>query len=293
MTAISGLACKLMSQLCVTRKASVLSIVLAAAVGSATASSPVVVPVRLVDHFPLVVAKIEGMDIALVFDLGDSSTVVLQQSVLDHINTVPTGESSKMPDARGNVLESPTFRVPRLQIGRAVFTDIIGRLDVHDPSYQARDVGQKGFLGTGLFMSYEVVLDYPHRTMTLVPRGNNETLSEGCRGTVVPFVAPTKWHGQPVTETDTDLGRVTVWWDTGAPTSVLSKRFVQEAQAHLTEDTVTTRRFTLGGTDFGPWRFEIWDVSLPAGFNGVIGYDFFAHHVVCVDFPGRRLLIQQ
>jgi hypothetical protein len=40
----------------------------------------------------------------------------------------------------------------------------------------------------------------------------------------------------------------------------------------------------LGGNDFGPWRFEVWDISLP-GFDGFIGHDFFAKHVVCIDFP--------
>jgi hypothetical protein len=83
-----------------------------------------------------------------------------------------------------------------------------------------------------------------------------------------------------------------VWWDTGTPTSVLSKRFAQEARSDLSDDSVTTKELTLGGTDFGPLQFEIWDVSLPAGFDGFIGYNFFAHHIVCMDFPGNRLLIQ-
>jgi len=82
------------------------------------------------------------------------------------------------------------------------------------------------------------------------------------------------------------------WWDTGTPTSVLGKRFAQEAQPNLSEDILTAKRLTFAGTDFGPLQFQIWDVSLPPGFDGFIGYNFFAHHIVCMDFPGNRLLIQ-
>lgn len=254
----------------------------------AAAGSANKIPIELRESFPLLVATVDGMDVPLQFDLGDGSPLVLQQSVLDHIKAVPTGESSKFQDAKGNVIESPMFKVARLQIGTAVFTDVVARLDVHDPSYQAAQIGQKGFLGTALLKSYEVVLDYPHRTMTLVPRVSSESSSGTCKGTVVPF-SP-KWHGEPVTEADTDLGRVMLWWDTGAPTSVLGRTFAQEVRSQPSGDTITTKRFTLGGTDFGPWQFEMWDVTLP-GFDGFIGYNFFASHVVCIDFPGNRLVI--
>lgn len=275
----------------VMRIPAVLSTFLVAAFNCAAASSPVVIPFKIRGHFPIVVAKIDGIDVPLQFDSGDQSTVALQQSILDQIKAVPTGESSEQRYARGKEVQSPKFRVPRIQIGRAVFTDIIGRLDIHDPSYPATDIGQKGFLGTGLFKSYEVVLDYPHRTMTLVPRINGERPSKSCQGTVVPF-SP-EWHGEPVTQTDTDLGKVTLWWDTGAPTSVLSKRLAREARPHLAEDTVMSKQFSLGGVDFGPWRFDVWDMSLPAGFDGFIGYNFFARHIVCIDFPGRRIVIRR
>jgi hypothetical protein len=106
----------------------------------------------------------------------------------------------------------------------------------------------------------------------------------------VPFSR--SWHGEPVTEADIDLGHLTLWWDTGAPTSGLSKKFVEAARGQLPGDTMTTKRLTLGGTEFGPLELDILDMSLPPGFDGFIGYNFFSHHIVCVDFPGNRLLIR-
>jgi len=255
----------------------------------AAAGSANQIPIQLHGNLaPVLVANIDGMEVRLQFDLGDSAPLVLQQNVLDSIKAVPTGDSSKLQGTEG-VFESPMFKVARVQIGAAVFTDVVARLDAPRPGYQPGQIGQ-GYLGTGLLKSYEVVLDYPHRAITLVPR-TGEGSSGTCKGTVVPFSASSpKWRGEPVTEADTDLGRVTLWWDTGAPASILRKTSIQAARPQSSADTVTMKRFTLGGTDFGPWQFEIWDASLP-GFDGFIGYNFFAKHLVCVDFPGNRVVV--
>jgi len=91
-----------------------------------------------------------------------------------------------------------------------------------------------------------------------------------------------------VTEAMTDIGRVIMWWDTGAPFSVLRKERMEKAGDRK---TLETAHLVLGSRDFGPWRFELWgQMNLP-GFDGFIGYDFFAKHVVCVDFPGNRVVV--
>jgi hypothetical protein len=271
-------------------KAPILLLASLIALGCRAADRPVVVPIRLLGHFAVVAVNIDGSEVPLVLDSGNPVSIALTQEAIDRVKALPTGETSRGMDAKGNVIQYPKFKIHRIQIGTAVFTDVIGELDVHDPSYQATQVGQQGFLGTSLLKGYKVVLDYPHRRMTLVPAGSTKDESAGCKGTAVPF-SPA-WHGEPAAEADIDLGRLTVWWDTGAPTSMLSKRFIDAAQIQQSGDSVTSKRLTLGGTDFGPLQFAVEDLSLPPGFDGLIGYDFFAHHVVCMDFPGNRLLIR-
>jgi hypothetical protein len=218
-----------------------LSTFLVAAFNCAVASSPVVIPFKIQRHFAIIVAKIDGTDVPLILNTGDSASVVLQQSVLDRIKAVPIDEINKGLDAKGNLLLAQKFTVSRLQLGDALFTDVFPRVEVHAPTMPAPDVGHKGFLGTGLLKAYEVILDYAHLTMTLVPHTATGTPSERCRGTSVPFGA-------------------------------------SQAPAE-------------GGTDFGPWQFKWMDMSLPPFFDGVIGHDFFATHVVCIDFPDKRLVI--
>jgi hypothetical protein len=92
-----------------------------------------------------------------------------------------------------------------------------------------------------------------------------------------------------VTKAEIDRGQATVWCDTGAPMSVLSNQ-VNKMQFGSGSNAAQSIRLILGVTDFGPWRFEIWNISLP-GFDGFIGHDFFAKHVVCIDFPeGSRCI---
>jgi hypothetical protein len=269
---------------------SVLLATLFVAFGCAAEERAVVVPIKLLGNFPVVNVKIDGSDVPLVFDSGNSGSVALSQAVIDHVRAMPSGDTSRGIDAKGNVIVYPKYTITRVQIGAALFTNVVAELDVHDPSYQATQVGQQGFLGTSLLKGYEVLLDYRHQRMTLVPPGNSKNKSIECKGTVVPF-SP-QWHGEPAAEVGTDLGRLVVWWDTGSPRSVLSKRFVQATGSNLSGDALTSKHLSLADTDFGPLQFDIWDVSLPPGFDGFIGYNFFADHVVCMDFPGKRLLIQ-
>lgn len=248
--------------------------------------APIAIPIELRDKYPFLTATVDGTDVKLKFDLGSSSALVLQRSTLDRIKAAPTGESSKFQSLDG-VYESPKFKISHLRIGSTAFADVVTTVDASRPGYEPDPLAQ-GLLGTGLLKSHELVIDYPQRAMTLVPRPK-EAASGSCKGTVVAFDQKSaKWRGEPVTEAQTEIGPVILWWDTGAPLSALRKTLTRDARFQA--DTVTMNRLTLGSTDFGPWQFESWDMSLP-GFDGFLGYDFFAKHVVCVDFPGNRIVI--
>ncbi len=190
----------------------------------------------------------------------------------------------------GNVIQSGKFKLPRLQIGSAIFTDVIGRPDLHSSAYQATDVGQQGYFGTSLLKAYKVVLDYKHLKMTLIPAGSTKSGSDMCGGIAVPFLPD--WKGEPVTRASTDFGEVTAVWDTGAPASILrNARARQRSDPGPTETTIT-QHFILGGEEFGPIKLDVAEFTEPAGADMFIGYNFFAEHVVCIDFPGHRFLIQ-
>lgn len=247
-----------------------------------------VIPIEIRDGFPILKANVNGLEISLKFDLGDGDSLVLQQGVLNQLGAKATGETAKMRGIDG-VFEAPLYLVPSFRIGTATFENVVARSDVRAGGYKPGEQGEKGFLGTGLLKDYVIAFNYPSRTMTLVPRAQELLQSKYCSGIEVPFLPD--WNGAPVTEVVTDWGRAILWWDTGAPVSAMRESFLQGPGPKREEDPVTTEKFLLGGTNLGPVVFHFWAMELPK-FDGFVGYNFFARHVVCVDFPGHKLIVE-
>jgi hypothetical protein len=256
----------------------------------AAASRPAAVPVDLVDNYPIISADIDGHKVRLMFDLGEDSALVLTRTTLEELKIAPTGPSHAIADVKENTIESPTFKVPRLRIGGVSFTNVSGRIDAHDPSYQSSHVGQQGYIGPSLLDGYQIVLDYRAGKMTLIPPGTRRIERAGCSGAVVPFLP--EWEGAPVTNAQTDFGDLTFVWDTGAPISIIRKALIQEPHTKAANQVIRTERFLLNGTDFGPLDLRPLEFSQPPGSDGFVGTNFFAEHVVCIDFPGKRFLIR-
>jgi len=249
----------------------------------------VTVPLKLAGNYPIFEADIDGHTIPLMFDLGEDSALVLTRAALEELKITPVNSGHAVSDVKGNTMESPKFTVRSLKIGGASFSDVSGRIDIHDPSYQSAHVGQLGYVGPLLVHDYRIVLDYRHGQMTLIPPRIHDAARAGCRGIVVPFLP--EWDGAPVTKAHTDLGDLTVVWDTGAPISILRRAVAEQAHPNFSGQFLTTQHFRLKDTNFGPLELRVIDFSQPPGSDGFIGTNFFVHHVVCVDLPANRFLI--
>lgn len=257
---------------------------------AADAPDGTVIPLRIRENFPLVDVRIGDQKVTLLFDTGDSRGMLLDQSVIDRARAKPMGAASKVVDVKGNVIETPHYQIPHLQIGSIELENVVAELEVHDPSYTPDQYGQQGFLGTAFLKPYQVIIDYPRGRLSLFKPGSSRARAE-CRGTAVPFAG--QWNGEPVTEVETDLGRIVLWWDTGTPLSILTTRIAKPTWPEVKEGPMTSRRLSVGGRDFGPWTFEVVNLTLPPGFEGFFGYDFYAKHVVCMDFPDKKLLVRK
>ena len=248
--------------------------------------APVVLPLTVRENSVLITARVNDVEVSLVVDTGYSRSVALAEEALTKVGAVAIGETTRRMDAKGNVMSAPKYNLSQIRIGTAEFQNVQADLDVHHPSYQATEVGQQGFLGTALLKEFRAVFDFRGRTLSL-HRSNADV--PACRGVSVPFVP--EWNGEPATQVGTDLGTVILWWDTGAPISMLAKRFVTERAENQRGEQLTSMRLTLGPGDFGPAVFHVEELALPKGFEGFIGFDFFTRHSICMDFPMRRLFV--
>ena len=261
-----------------------------------TASAPcesaerATVLLKIHNGFPIFTAKIDGKAVPLAFDLGGDFYLTLSESALSALNTTPLSQTYEFSDAKGNILKSPMFRVGRIEIGDAAFTDIVGHVDVSHPTYKAQTDGREGMIGAPFLQKYKVLLDYVHREMTLIP-GEGAASRDGCAGTEVPFMP--EWQGSAVTKATTDAGELTMVWDTGAPLSMIRKGRVQESGLKTENAIFDSAKFELEGANFGPLQLRVFDYVEPAGTDGFIGYTFFEHNVVCIDFPRNRLFVRK
>jgi hypothetical protein len=260
----------------------------AQAAAGANTPDGTVIPLRIRENFPLVDVRIGDQKVTLLFDTGDSRGILLDQSVIDRAHARPTGASSKVVDVKGNVIETPQYRIPRLQIGSIELKTSSRNSKFTIPRTCPINTGSRVFWGR-IPQALPGRDRLPARPAVPVQARQFRAGAE-CRGTPVPFAG--QWNGEPVTEVETDLGRIVLWWDTGTPLSILTTRIAQPTWPEVKEGPVTSRRLWVGGKDFGPWTFEVVNLTLPPGFEGFLGHDFYAKHVVCMDFPNKKLLVR-
>lgn len=249
------------------------------------------VPLQIHNGFAIFTAKVDGKALPLVFDLGGDFYLTLSESALSGLNTTPLGQTYAFSDAKGNILQSPMFKVHRIEIGEVAFTDVIGHVATSHPTYQAQTDGREGMIGAPFLQKYKVVLDYMRREMTLLPGASAVSGGDGCAGVEVPFLP--EWQGSAVTKATTDAGELTLVWDTGAPFSMIRKGRVQESGRKTENVVLNNVKFELAGVNFGPLQLRVFDYVEPAGTDGFIGHTFFERNVVCIDFPRNRLFVSK
>ena len=249
-------------------------------VACVTAGPTTTVPLALVRNCPIVSADIDGHKVRLMLDLGYDTSLGLTHATLEQLGITPSGLAYTLTNVKGHIMGSPTFEVPRLRIGGAIFTHVTGRVDVHDPSSPPARFGQQGSIGPSLFSGYRIVLNYRGGTMTLIPPGSQHSERTRCIRAAVGFP-------KGVARVQTDFGSLALVWDTGSPVSFIRRARIDHMRAKVVNHAVRTQLFRLNNVDFGPLELVPLDFSEPPGVDGFIGGNFFDQHVVCFDFPPR------
>jgi hypothetical protein len=129
------------------------------------------------------------------------------------------------------------------------------------------------------------------KSMTFIQNRTSFAENDNCTGVTLPFLA--EWNGVPVAKARADFGDLVLVWDTGAAVSVIRRKAAEDANATISNQSVSIQHLRLGDTDFGPIDLRVFDYAARAGTDGFIGHDFFANHVVCIDFPGKRILVRR
>jgi hypothetical protein len=259
--------------------------------GRSLDAQPITLPLRFEGSVPVIVATIDGHRASLIVDVGQVAALTLYPSAADALKPAATGRTLSYTDVQGSVVATPIFEVQHLEFGGIRFQKVDGYVVPGEPTDGSTGQSAQGVIGLGALRDFRVILDYQGKRMTLIPSADGSVdPSDRCRGTIVPFLP--NWNGIPVATASTDVGDVVFVWETRAERSVVRSRFAEDANATVTHGSVSTQHLTFGDHDFGALRLATIDYGGSSGTDGFIGNDFLSTHVVCFDFPGRRLLIR-
>lgn len=251
---------------------------LAAAVAS---RAPMRVPFSLVHGLPTVQASLGDKPLSLMLDLGNYQVVGLKTAVLDRLPVTFSGDVERYGDASGHVFTSRIYHATGLTAGGLHVSQFDGNELAGDPGYS-----QDGLIGFGLLRNYQLVFDYPNGELRLYPADAAGVLRRECGNDGGPVHDE---GGVLVSTVRTEHGPLRMQWDTGAATDVLRPAAVQARVPDVNLlRRLTFTRFEVAGRPAGPQRFVMRAFAAP-DVDGVLGKDFFAHHVVCFDLARQRV----
>ena len=221
---------------------------------------------------------------------GSSAPVSLTQAVINRINAIPTGETSRGVDPKGNVIEYPDSKSTAFRSGRRCLQTLSASSTcttrrtkrLRSASRASRNSPAEDLQGRARLPAAENDPD-----TAWYREGPIGWLHGICGGIFAAVARRARYRGG---HRPGAIGGVVGYRKSDV--DIEQEIRLQAIPAPL-EDALLSKRLVFGGTDFGPLQLEVADLALPPGFDGFIGYNFFAKHVVCLDFPGNRLLIRR
>jgi len=239
------------------------------------------VPLELRSGMPTTTVSIGGIELNLFVDLGGYSAIALTEAELKRVSVRYLTDSTRSTNASGDIYESRRFVAPGVSLGGVLLGDLEGSEFIFPEAAAPPD--RNGYVGFALLSRFLLIVDYPNGSLRLYASGSKDAMIRECgdKSFEIDVV-----NGVAQTIADTDHGKLVFSWDTGSIRSVIRPSAVGvSVKAGVPAPGAPSHRmtkFVLGSRDFGPQSF------LPIDYRGVVvdgvlGTDFFASRVVCLD----------
>jgi hypothetical protein len=230
---------------------------------------------------PTTTVSIGGTPLKLFVDLGGYSAIALTEVELRQVVVRYLTESTRSTSASGDIYESRRFVAPGVSLGGVLLGDLEGSEFVFPEAAAPPD--RNGYVGFALLSRFLLIVDYPNGSLRLYASGSKDAMIREC-GDKTFEIDVVNGVAQSIAETD--HGKLVFSWDTGSTRSVIRPSAVglsvKAGAPAPGAPPHKTAKFVLGSRDFGPQSFLLIDYRGVA-VDGVLGTDFFASRVVCLD----------
>ena len=254
--------------------------------GPARVEAPIEIPIELRGGMPTTTVTVGGKALSLFVDLGGYGAIALTGAELRRVEVRYLADSTRSTNASGEIYESRRFVAPAVSLGGVLLGDLEGNEFVFPETAAPPD--RNGYIGFALLSRFLLIVDYPGRSLRLYASGSKDAMTRECGDKLFEIDVV---NGIAQSIADTDHGKLVFSWDTGSTRSVIRPSAVGasiQAGAPTLEAAASRApphrmaKFVLGSRDFGPQSFLPIDYRGVA-VDGVLGTDFFASRVVCLD----------
>lgn len=259
------------------------------------ASAPIRLSLTFVRANPVTTITVGDQPVQAIVDTGGDGAVTLSEAVIKRVGGVSLPDTLVTTNSYGQRLKKPRFRVPVVTIGGQAFKNIAVVQAPSWPTGQSPPV--LNGIGRQFLSRYFVVLDFPHRSITLWSLGAHSAARTTCGRTWIPMAHASE-RELAVGVFQTQSGRVRLLFDTGATGSMIPQATAKTLRLPTIARGPGPVRFYestalfAAGQDFGPIEFVALPLTLPRDFQGMLGRNFFMHHVVCLDYRRKKIFIR-
>ena len=260
-------------------------------------AEPIRLPLTFVQSIPVTTIAVGGQTMQAIVDIsgGDADgALTLSKEAIESAHGVILG-TAVANDALGHEFTRPRFKVSGVTIGGHTFQEI----RVVQAMVQASGDGPPvpNSIGKHFLSEYFVVVDYAGASISLWPPDTKSPAGENCGRTRIPM-EPTTEDRLAVSEFETSSGRVRLLWGTGNAYSMLPETTARKLRLATVTRGPDSPKFyqsktlSAAGQDLGPLEFVVLPLKLPSDFEGILGGNFFEHHVVCLDYQRREIRVR-
>jgi hypothetical protein len=274
-----------------------LALLPAAAAATPERTEAIRLPLTFIRSTPVTTITVGGRSVQAIVDIsaGDADgALTLSKEAIERAHGTPLG-TAIANDAFGHELTRRRFEVSGVSIGGHTFQ----HLRVVQAFDQAAGEGPPvpNAIGKHFLSRYFVVVDYAQAAVSLFPPETKNPAGMSCGRTRIPM-EPTIEERLAVSNFDTPSGRMRLLWATGNAYSMLPETTAGKLRLATVTPGPDTPKFyraktlSAAGQELGPLEFVLLPLDLPKDFEGVLGGNFFAHRVVCLDYERREIRVR-
>jgi hypothetical protein len=260
-------------------------------------TGPIRLPLRFIQSSPVTTITVGRQAVQAIVDIsgGDADgALTLSKEVIESVDGLSLGKAVAN-DAFGHEFTRPRFKVSGVTIGGHTFQDMRVVQAVSHAAGDGPPVPNE--IGKHFLSRYFVVVDYAGASINLWPPDTQSPAGVNCGRTRIPM-APTKEARLAVSDFDTPSGRVRLLWGTGNTYSMLPETLAEKWRLATVTRGPNSPKFyqsktlSAAGQDLGPLEFVVLPLELPGDFEGILGGNFFEHHLVCLDYQRREIRVR-